>query len=356
MNGILVKRYRMLTIVSAALVAGCSGGDSASEAEPYVKVVNVEIQTIEPVSFAATVRITGEAQPATDVTVSAEESGRLEAFVASKGARLRPGQAIARIDDDVLSAQTDEARAGAEIAADRYERLGRLWEEENIGSEIAYLQARADSESARARYAQLQARLDRTTIRSPVSGTFDADLVDAGEMVQPGVPVARVVDASSLKVVGGVPERFATGVAAGGEAEITFDILPGRTFPGRITFVGTAVDRQSRTFPIEIVMDNPDGELKPYMIAHVVVVMRRIENAIVVPREALLRTENGFQALVVTSEEGEDLAVARAVTLDASGENTVVISEGLEAGDRLVVRGQQLADPGDRVRIVGGGN
>jgi membrane fusion protein (multidrug efflux system) len=173
-------------------------------------------------------------------------------------------------------------------------------------------------------------------------------------MVQPGVPVARIVDASSLKVVGGVPERFATRVSTGGEAEVTFDILPGRSFPGRIDFVGTAVDRQSRTFPIEIVMDNPDGELKPYMIANVLVIMRRIEDAIVVPREALLRTEDGFQALVVASEDGHDIVVARTVALDASGENTVVISDGLAAGDRLVVRGQQLADPGDRVRIVGG--
>lgn len=356
MNGYAVLEYRFLAMLVGALLltVGCSGGDSAADAEPYVKVVNVEVETLAPVSFAATVRITGEAQPATDVTVSAEESGRLESFVAAKGSRISAGQPIARINDDILAAQTDEARAAAEIAADRYERLERLWEEEQIGSEIAYLQARADAESAGARHTQLQARLDRTTIRSPVAGTFDADLVDAGEMVQPGMAVARVVDASSLKVVGGVPERFATSVTTGGEAEVTFNILPGKTFPGRIDFVGTAVDRQSRTFPIEIVMDNPDGELKPYMIANVVVVMRRIEDAIVVPREALLRTEDGFQALVVESEGGHDVASARPVTLDASGENTVVISNGLDAGDRLIVRGQQLADPGDRVRIVGG--
>lgn len=356
MNGIPVIRFEIaaFSVALAIAVAGCGGSGSAADAEPYVKIVNVEVQTLEPEPFAVTVRITGEAQPATDVTVSAEETGRLESFVAAKGARVRPGQPIARIDDDVLAAQVAEAAAAANIATERYERLARLWEEEGIGSEIAFLQARADAESARARHAQLQARLDRTTIRSPVSGTFDDDLVDAGEMVQPGVPVARVVDASTLKVVGGVPERFGPYVATGGEAEVTFDILPGRVFPGRLDFVGTAVDRQSRTFPIEIVMDNPEQELKPYMIANVLVVTRRIADAIVVPRQALLRTEDGFQAYVIATRGEHEVIEARNVTLDAGGANTVVITDGLVAGDRLVVRGQQLADPGDRVRIVGG--
>ncbi len=343
-------------LIATIAITSCGRTEAADDnaVEPYVKVVNVEVETLQPTAFSSTVRITGEAEPETDVTVSAEEAGVLESFVAVKGSRVRRGQAIARIDDDVLAAQVAEARARAEIAVSRHEAQRRLWEEEGIGSEIVYLQAKADSESATARYAQLQARLDRTIVRSPVAGTFDADLVDAGEIVQPGTPVARIVDSSRLRITGGVPERFAPQVAAGGEASIRFDILPGRTFTGRIDFVGTAVDRQSRTFPIEIVMDNPDGAVKPYMIANVRVLLRRVDDAVVVSREVLIRTETGFQALVVETEDGHDIAVARTVILGASDENSVVVNRGLVVGDRLVVRGQQLADPGDRVRIVGG--
>ena len=101
-------------------------------------------------------------------------------------------------------------------------------------------------------------------------------------------------------------------------------------------------------------MDNPDGAVKPYMIANVRVLLRRVEDAVVVSREVLIRTETGFQALVVETEDGHDIAVARTVILGASDENSVVVTRGLAVGDRLVVRGQQLADPGDRVRIVGG--
>ncbi|TFG63765.1 MAG: efflux RND transporter periplasmic adaptor subunit [Gemmatimonadales bacterium] len=360
MNGRLMSGHRTKVwtaiFVAAYATTGCGRTEASAgndDPEKYVKVINVEVETVRPIEFSATIRITGEAEPETDVTVSAEEAGVLESFAAEKGARLVRGQIIARINDDVLSAQVEEARAGAEIAASRYERQGQLWEEEGIGSEIAYLQAKADAVSADARYRQLQARLNRTIIRSPVAGTFDADLVYAGEIVQPGTPVARVVDASRLRITGGVPERFAPRVSTGDEASITFDILPGILFKGQIVFVGTAVDRQSRTFPIEIALDNPDGAVKPYMIANVRVMMNRIENAIVVSREVLLRTEDGFQALVVENVDGIDVAIARELTLGASDENSVVVTQGLAAADRLVVRGQQLVDPGDRVRIVG---
>jgi len=361
MNGraMIGNRARSLTVLFSGVLAVTACGRTEAnatddESETYVKVVNVEIEIVRPTVFSATIRITGEAEPETDVTVSAEETGVLEAFVAQKGARLARGQTIARINDDVLAAQVEEARAGAEISASRFERQRQLWEEEGIGSEITFLQAKADAESAGARYRQLQARLDRTIVRSPVAGTFDSDLVDAGEIVQPGTPVARVIDASRLRIAGGVPERFASRVSAGDRTSITFDILAGITFDGQIGFVGTAVDRQSRTFPIEIIMDNPDGAVKPYMIANVRVLMSSIEDAIVVSREVLLRTEDGFQALVVEVQDRNDVAVARELTLGASNENSVVVTHGLSAGERLVVRGQQLADPGDRVRIVGG--
>lgn len=345
-----------VVLAVASVAAGCGGSEAGAseDAEAYVKIVNVETVDLEPRSFAATVRLTGEAEPETDVTVSAEESGTLVRFVAARGSRVARGGAIARIDGALLDAQVEEARAVAELARDRYERQRRLWEEEGIGSEIAYLQAKSEAEAAEARHRQLRTRLDRTVVRAPVRGTVDDHLVDAGEIVQPGTPVARIVDASRLKISGGVPERFAQRVAVGDSALITFDILAGRVFDGRISFVGTAVDRQSRTFPIEIVMDNPDGDVKPYMIANVRVLMRRIENAIVVPRDVLMRTEDGYQAMVVVEGEQGPVAEARDVALGATSENEVVATAGLEAGDRLVVRGHQMVDPGDRVRIVGG--
>lgn len=349
-------RRALLGAAAVASLAACGGSaaNATTEDEGFVKVVNVEVASLAARPFAATVRVTGEARPATDVTVSAEEGGRLVAFVREKGSMVARGGTVARIDDAVVAAQAQEARAAARLAEDRYVRQRRLWEEEGIGSEIAYLQSQSEAEAAAARLALAETRLARTRIRAPVAGTVDEHLVEAGEVVAAGTPVARIVDGRRLEIAGGVPERFAAQVAPGDSAQITFDVLPGRTFGGTINYVGAAVDRQSRTFPIEIAMDNPDGAVKPYMIANVRVIIGREEDAIVVPREVLLRTEMGQQAVVVESRDGEDVAVLRDVVLGTANQNDVVVTAGLQPGDRLVVRGQQLVDPGDRVRIVGG--
>ncbi|NIR43509.1 MAG: efflux RND transporter periplasmic adaptor subunit, partial [Gemmatimonadetes bacterium] len=85
--------------------------------------------------------------------------------------------------DDVLAAQVREAEAAARLAAERYERQRRLWEEEQIGSEIAYLEAKYQAELRAARLETLEARLERTVIAAPVRGIFDERLVEVGEMV-----------------------------------------------------------------------------------------------------------------------------------------------------------------------------
>lgn len=329
--------------------AGAEGGTG------YVKVVNVVAAPVQTSDFTAWVRITGEALADDDVTVSAQETGVIVRFFADKGERLGKDAPIAKIDDEVLRAQVEEARAAADLAHERFLRQKQLWEIEKIGSEITFLQTKYDAEQARARFEQLAARLARTTVRAPVAGVFDDRFVEAGEIVSPGTPVARVIDASRLEVTGGVPERFGPFVREGELAVITFDVLPERTFEGRISYVGAAVDPRSRTFPIEIVMENPDGAVKPQMIANVQVATERLQDVIVVPRDVLIRTEDGYQAFVVAESEGGDVAEARDVTLGASFENRVVVTDGLAPGDRLVVRGQQLVDPGDRVAIVDGG-
>ena len=334
-----------------------TGADSTAAAatvpgSEFVKVVNVETQTVATTDFTTYVRLAGMVEANSDVVVSAEESGVLRRYFVEKGSRVRAGQALAKIDDEILASQVEETRAMASLAAERYERQGQLWEDEQIGSEIAYLQAKFDAHAAAARLANLEARLARTTVRAPISGVFDHRFVDAGEMVTFGLPVVRVIDTDRLKIVGGVPERFSAYVSAGGAARITFDVFVGEVFEGAIGYVGAAVDEANRTFPIEIVMTNPGGVIKPQMVANVEVATETLEGVIVVPQEALLRTENGYEVFVA-AEEGDGLvAQPRVVRTGASFENRIVIVEGLSVGDQLVVVGHQLVDPGDRVRVV----
>jgi RND family efflux transporter MFP subunit len=348
----------VVAVFGALGIAGCSTaqGDSEDQAanvgEPVVKVVNVEIAVVEPTTFTDYIRLTGEVEAYRDITLSAEETGAVESFLVEKGERVDQGQVIARLESDILTALVVEARAAASLAAEQYERQRRLWEDEGIGSEIAYLQARYQSEIQQARVATLEVRLAKTEIRAPFAGVFDERFLDAGEMASPGTPVARIVSIDRLKINGGVPERFATTVRRGDRAVITFDVLEDRELNGRIDYVGSSVDDRSRTFPVEVVITNPGGVIKPRMVANVQLERVRLDSVAVVRQDVVVRTEDGYRVYVVVDRDGVPYAEARDVVLGASYRDRVVVESGLEFGDRLVLAGAQLVDDGNQLRIV----
>lgn len=359
-NGWQVRTIGLAVVGLATALAGCSppdGGDVLAD-EPGAnsmagaRVVNVEVTSVAPEGFVDYVRIIGEVEAYHDITISAEESGTIARFAIEKGARVGQGQVIAKIDDAVLRAQVDEARALADVAREQYERQRRLWEDEGIGSEIAVLQLRSVSGAADARLEMMEERLRRTEIRSPVAGIFDEKYVEAGELVAPGTRIARVVSVRRVKIVGGVPERYALDIHPGDSARITFDVLEDREFVGTISFVGASIDPGNRTIPIEIVLDNRERLVKPHMVANVQVERARMENVLVVPQDLVIRTEDGYQVFVVSDRDGQLYATAKPVELGSAYANRVVIERGLEVGARLITKGHRLVDEGSYVRIV----
>jgi membrane fusion protein (multidrug efflux system) len=341
-------------VVMAVALVGCQAteGASAGTTEDAVRVVNVEVARVATSGFDDFIRITGEVEAMHDITLSAEETGRIVAFPVPKGSWVAAGAVVAALDDEIMGAQVREARESAQLADETFERQRRLWEDEQVGSEIAFLQARTNAAVAHARLETFEARLARTKIRTPVAGVFDEKYAEVGEMAMPGTRIARVVASRQLKVTGGVPERYALDLRPGAQAEVTFDVLPGERFAGRIRYVGASVDAVNRTVPIELVLDNPGGRIKPRMVANVQVARARLADVVVVPQQVILRTEDGFEVFVVADENGRPVARRRAVTVGASAVNQVVITAGLAPGELLITLGQQLVDDGSRVRIV----
>jgi RND family efflux transporter MFP subunit len=354
------------TLVALAVVAtGCasaagdseemqSQGDSleTAAAEDFARIVNVTARTVEPTEFIEHIRITGQAEAYYDITISAEEGGAITEFFVEKGDPVSRGQVIAHIDDRALTAQVNEARASAALAQEQFERQRRLWEDERMGTEIVFLQAKYQAEISQARLENLEVRLAKTDIKAPVDGVFDARFIEMGEIALPGAQVGRVVSVSRIKITGGVPERYAASVARGERAIVAFDILPGREFTGTINFVGRSVDEQSRTFPIEIVLSNPGGVVKPRMVANVQLVRTSLQGVIVASLDVVRRSESGYHVFLVVERNGRLFAEARPVTLGATSGNAVVIEQGVERGDRLITLGSQLVDDGSRVRVV----
>ncbi|MCG6955608.1 MAG: efflux RND transporter periplasmic adaptor subunit [Gemmatimonadetes bacterium] len=333
--------------------AAAGGMDDAPATKDFARVVNVEVSELHPQTFVDEIRVTAVALANRDVRVAAEESGVITRILVDKGRRVRAGEAIAKIDDTVLRAQVDQAQAQADLAAQTWERRKRLWEQDKVGSEIAYLEAKYAQQQTAANLAALRARLERTTIRAPFGGILDDRSIEVGTMVAPGQTVARVVDLNRVKIDGGVPERYAADIHVGTQALVSFDVLPGKDFPAKLDYVGAAVNTENRTFPVEMVLPNEEGLIKPEMVANVSITRNRLENALVVPQDALVRVEKGYVVFVAVDGSEGTLAEQRDVTLGPSRDNTVVIDAGVSAGDRLIVVGQKTVAAGDHVSIVG---
>ncbi len=343
-------------LIAAALVASACGtaeADQAVEGEGgFARVINVEVAPLTVERFVEEIRLTAVALANQDVRVAAEESGVIRELYVDRGDAVAEGAPIAKIDDRVLRAQVAQARAAAELAQETWERRRRLWEEERVGSEIAYLEARFAAEQSAASLAGLDERLARTVVRAPFGGVVDDRFVDVGAMVSPGDPIARLVDLNPIKIAAGVPERYAPDVRVGDPAQVDVTALGRGPITASIRYVGATVDPQNRTFRIEVELPNRDGRIKPQMVANMAVTRRAVDNAIVVPQDALVRVEDGYIVFLAVDRGGTTVAEARPVQLGPARRNFVVIEEGVEAGERLVVVGHRSVANGDRVNVI----
>ena len=350
-----ITPYTWLLLVAVLPLAAC-GSEAEMAAEPATSTareapelppVNVTVQTIVPSTLHERIELSGRIEPWVDVQVSTELGGAVEFVGFDQGDYVRRGQELARVGTDLYQAALDEAEASLTRAEATYEKARQLFDRQAVPRQDV-IDATGDFEVRKAQVAQSRLRLERSRITAPISGRALTREIEPGEVLAPGAPITVIQRVDRLKAAIGIPESDIALFAVGGEAILHVDAYPDRTFTGTISFVGPATVGASRTFPAEIAVANGDGALRPGMIARVSLVRRTFENAVVVPRDALHERDSGTVAVVVET----DVARVRTVTLDASEDGSVLVTSGLEAGDRLVVEGQRGLVEGQRVRVV----
>lgn len=368
MTRTLLYRYLPVVALAAFVAAGCSNSNGgpqpgAADDAPGKRLVRIETLVLQPTTFEDVIEINGAVEAVGDATLSAQGSGTVVALV-PLGTFVQAGQTVAQLDPGTAraavqqaEAQVAAAKAGFDLAADNLKRQEPLYRDSVISAiefenvRAQYNQAQAQLNQARAGLAQVQERLKDTRIVSPFAGTVEVRFAEVGEQVMPGTPVARVVNTGRVKVTAGVPERYAGDIQLGTPVSIRFQAYGAAPRTGRVTFVGRAIDSQSRTFPIEILLENPDGSLKPQMVTTVSATRSQLKDVLVVPRAAVLHDENGTSVFVVDRTDSAAVAVRQDVRLGAAYGDKVVVG-GLQVGDEIVVLGQTTLTQGDHVQVL----
>jgi membrane fusion protein (multidrug efflux system) len=324
-----------------SLVGLSSCGDSKSEGvetsgnqQTDVRM-DVDVREVAPEPFSEILHLTGYIKSIDDVVISTEEGGVLHEWLRHKGTHVEKGEVIARMNDDVLRPQYEAARAQYEIAELTYQKQVKVLEEQGI-SEVQVKTAQYTRDAAKAQMELAGNRLERTRIKSPISGILDDRLIDEGELAPPGSPVARIVNLDRMKVLVNVPENQAGAVSPGGDATISVSAFPGELFNGKVFYVGSAVVSDNRTIPVEILLRNPGRRMKPDMIARVTMKSTGHHNAILI-EEPLVQQIDQRTTVVYVEEEGK--VVRRPVTLGERSNGRVEIVGGLTEGDRVIVSG-----------------
>ncbi|MCA9537634.1 MAG: efflux RND transporter periplasmic adaptor subunit [Myxococcales bacterium] len=324
----------------------------------------VHVAPVNPTDFVEQVEITAAVDAVEDARLSAQSAGTVQ-YVAERGATVRKGDVVARLDAALPEAALAQARAGVDaarvslqLARETVRRQQPLYDAKIISAlEFERLQAQANQADAQLRQAeamrkQAQAQVDNTRVVAPINGRVEQQFVDIGEQISPGQPVLRILDSDRVKVVAGVPERYATDVVRGAKVRIQFNAYDVAPREGEVVFVGGTIDPQNRTFPIEVELPNPEGKLKPEMVARVQVTRATHRDALVLPLGAIVRDDEGEAVYVVEDTPKGPRAVRRPVKLGARSEGRIMVTEGLTAGERVVVVGQGTLTNGDLLEVV----
>lgn len=332
----------MRLAVAVALVAtlGCASGPAGSPAPPAgpvpVKTVAVGVSSLERTTSAV-----GTIEAARTAELHPEGGGTVVSVGFEDGDTVGAGAILVRLRDDAARADLDAARARLRLADQRLQRLGALHAGENASADELDA-ATAEVALAKAGVDRAEDALARTQVRAPFAGVMGRRLVDVGDLADPGHPVGRIEDLASVTVDAALPEKWLAELTVGAAVKVAVDAWPAEAFAGTLVYVAPRLDAATRTVPVRVRVENPDGRLRPGLTARVDVGVGRDDGVVLVPTQAVQATASGAQVYVVVDGKAEK----RPVRLGARREADVEVLEGLAAGDRLIVEGLVKIRPG----------
>ncbi len=311
----------------------------------------VTIDTIQTSSFERYTALQGSIISEDLVNASSEIGGRILDIYVREGQNVRRGQLIAKIDLESIQNQIAEIETSLELASTVYERQKRLWDQ-NIGSEIQYLQAKNSKERLEKSLESIQFQLSKQNVYSPSSGVVEREIRQAGELTSAGGPIIQILNTSKVKVVVDAPASYLGIVKRGDYVDIKIPAIE-KELRGRISLLGSMIDPANRTFKIEVNLNNSSGLYKPNLAAEMLVKDLSMEDALVIPVNLVQEEISGDKFVYVVDNPAAAELVTRKVYVETgeSYDNKVIISDGLNLGDLLIIKGARQVSNKELIAI-----
>ena len=301
------------------------------------------------------IELQGNVKTKQNVLVYPEMPGILNKVYVKEGQKVKKDQILATIDDGGLSQQLLLLKSNEQLAKTTFERQKRLWDQQ-IGSEIQYLQAKTSYDSQKNATRQLKKQLGKFTIRAPFSGIIDDVFKEKGTVVAPGpgAEIFRIINLSNMFIETDVPESYISSIKKNKMVEVNFPIL-GRSYDSSIRQVGNFINPSNRTFRIEVGIPNLDGEIKPNLTAKLRLNDYSNSNAILIPQSIISENAKGQQFIYVVKDNKEKNQVyAERLVIETGKTNGdfIEVTKNLDANVEVILEGARSVNNGQVVKVI----
>jgi len=348
-----MKRTESLIVAfSLLLLIAYFGCGNNSHSNPNNKnsdevVVPVEIAEIIEGDISAYFTGTATIEAEEETEVVAKVGGVVEELFVEEGDYVKAGQVLAKLDDEKIAVQLDQAKANLNKLENNYNRNKDLHEKKLISTEV-FQQARFEYEHQQAVFNLAKLDLDYTTIRTPISGIVAQRLVKVGNMILPNQATFKVTGMDPLIAVLHVPERQLPRLRVGQKTLLHVDALGTDDFPGIIDRISPIVDPETGTVKVTVEVHDTTRQLRPGMFARLRIIYNVHSGVVMAPKDAIMSEDKESAVFVVR----DSVAYRQFIEVGYTNSTHVEVLGGLQLGDTVVTTGKGSLKDSTRVEIV----
>ena len=342
-------KSRSVIFLIPLFLLGCTNTDPQQLREKLIggnkqeRIIPVGVQSIDSVGGIVRNSYPGNLEEGQSVDMAFKYGGVIERINVKEGSNVRKGQVLARVSSPSMESTLRSAQATLDQAQDAYDRLKKVYDNGSL-PEIKWKEMVANLEKAHAAVDLANAMLMENVLTAPFNGTVASLNAEIGENATPLKPIMRIISTKGITVKISVPENEIHQLAMGDEADIIIPALDERHFHGKIVEKSMTASLITHSYPVKVLIEDPDKELYPGMIARVVF-RNEVNKGIVIPANAVLINSEG--KFVWVEENGQ--ATRRSIVISGYSGEGVIISQGLHTGDKVIVEGYQKISEGMKV-------